>query len=189
MRNYRYQEFQFSRRKLMFVDGQIVYVCCMTNPCREDAVVEYQHTVPKGSNIYSSASDDIGAVSNILFEYTRRSLTNITDIYHAISAFGVIFQRVIGAKLCHGVPDVFFDWFLLWQPRALQSRRSGVTPSWSWSGWDGTSAPDMWDWYTSSITKIRQAQKTRTWIIWYQRKAHDSEECIPVDPTKIPPKG
>ena len=130
--------------------------------------------------------DDIGGVEGVLSEYTGRSLTNITDIYHAIAAFNTRFQTVINANLCHGIPDVFFDWFLLWDPQALQSRRSGITPSWSWSGWVGESFLHMWDWYNRSIIKIRKAQKKRTWIVWYQRKTHDSEECVRVDSIKLP---
>ena len=108
------------------------------------------------------------------------SPTSITLLRH----FTSIFQRVLNANLCHGVPDVFFDWFLLWEPRSLQTRRSGITPSWSWSGWAGEIFSHIWDWYTRSITKVRKAQKKRTWIVWYQRKAHDSEECTRVESNK-----
>jgi hypothetical protein len=77
---------------------------------------------------------------------------------------------------CHGIPDKYFDWFLLWNPRKPQTRRKD-TPSWSWSGWEGESNLGIWDWYNPSITDVQRALRKRTWIIWYQRKAHNSEEC------------
>ena len=149
----------------------------MTDQCREDEVLEEKHAMSEAPS-RNYGGDDIGEVEGIFTEYTGRSLSNVTEIYHAIAAFNTIFRRVINAHLCHGIPDVFFDWFLLWEPNAPQRRRSAITPSWSWSGWDGESFSHIWDWYTRSITKIREAQKKRTWIVWYQRKAHDSEECV-----------
>lgn len=126
-------------------------------------------------------------VSRVFFQNTpavrsQISLTYITQLRHLCNTR---FQTVINAHLCHGIPDVFFDWFLLWDPQALQSRRSG-TPSWSWSGLVGESFLHMWDWYNRSTNKIRKAQKKRTWIVWYQRKTHDSEQCVRVDSIKLP---
>ena len=162
-----------------------MYSCPMTSQCREDEVIEAEHAISEGPDIYTR-EDEISEVEAITTEYSGRSLTNISDIYDAIAAFLVIFKRVIGANLCHGIPDVFFGWFLLWEPLVLQTRRSGVTPSWSWSGWDGKSQSNIWSWYYKSVMKTREAQKKRTWIVWYQRKAHDFEECIRVGSTKAP---
>ncbi|KJA19483.1 hypothetical protein HYPSUDRAFT_890068 [Hypholoma sublateritium FD-334 SS-4] len=178
-RGWTFQEDRFSRRRLLFVSEQAVYSCPMTSQCREDEVIEVEHAISEGPDIYTK-EDDISEVEAIITEYSGRSLTNISDIYDAIAAFLVIFQRVLGANLCHGIPEVFFDWFLLWESLALQTRRSGVTPSWSWSGWDGQSNSRIWSWYFNSVVKTREAQKKRTWVVWYHRKAHDSEECVRV---------
>ncbi|KJA19493.1 hypothetical protein HYPSUDRAFT_69238 [Hypholoma sublateritium FD-334 SS-4] len=179
-RGWTFQEYRFSRRKLLFASGQVVYSCPMTSQCREDEVIETEHAISEGPDIYTMV-DDISEVQGIITEYSGRSLTNISDIYDAITAFLVVFQRAINANLCHGLPSVFFDWFLLWDPVVLQTRRSGVTPSWSWSGWDGKSHIQVWARYWRSVSKIHAAQKNRTWIVWYQRKAHDSEQCVLVN--------
>jgi hypothetical protein len=64
-------------------------------------------------------------------------------------------------------------------PLKPQVRRDR-TPSWSWSGWKGGSWPNISNWYTHNVQSIRKAQRARTWIIWYQRIAHDSAECVRV---------
>lgn len=186
-RDQRYQEEIFSRRILIFLGGQVVYSCAMMNQCREDEVLEPQLAQAQGgiSGHYKDFGvDDIGEIEELVFGYTDRLLSYDEDIYHAIAASIPVLRRLINANLCHGMPDVFFDWFLLWQPQVLQARR-GVGPSWSWSGWKGRSlAPEIWMSYSEKITEIRKAQKTRTWIRWYQRKAHDSDECVRVDTVK-----
>lgn len=156
----------------------------MTDQCREDEVIEDLHANATGNGV-NFRVDDIGEVEENIYEYSNRSLTYDRDIYHAFAAIITVFQRVLNANLCHGIPDVIFDWFLLWQPEALQKRRS-IAPSWSWSGWIGRSSPNIWDAYTRSITKIRKAQAKRTWIIWYQRTAHDSHECVRINTVKTP---
>lgn len=156
----------------------------MTDQCREDEVLEELHATYSYTSRGNSL-DNIGEVEDIIIAYTTRSLTYDGDIYNAIAAMLVVFKRVIDASLCHGIPDVFFDWFLLWQSGGLQQRRS-IAPSWSWSGWIGPSLTGIWTSYTRSINKIRKAQKKRTWIIWYQRKAHDSYECVRVNTVKTP---
>lgn len=173
-----------TKRNLLFIGGQVVFSCGVTDQCREDEVCEDQHALPDGKP-KNDRKDDIGEVEEIIYGYTSRSLTYNEDIYHAIAAMFGVFKRVIDANLCHGIPDTLFDWFLLWEPNVLQTRRSGG-PSWSWSGWIGQSSPNIWDAYTRSIIRIRKAQKKRTWIIWYQREAHDSHHCVRVDRARTP---
>ncbi len=156
----------------------------MTEECREDEVVEDRHADARGGGI-NFRVNDIVEVEELIEGYSSRSLTYDGDIYHAFAAMFTIFQRVLNANLYHGIPDVLFDWFILWRPRALQRRRT-VTPSWSWSGWAGLSSPNIWDAYTSSVTKIREVQQNRTWIVWYQRTAHNSHDCMLINSVNAP---
>ncbi|PPQ75661.1 hypothetical protein CVT26_001889, partial [Gymnopilus dilepis] len=100
-----------------------------------------------------------------------------SDIYDALAGLYRYFKRCLGADLVHGIPNTIFDWSLLWTSFDVQKRRD-KTPSWSWAGWIGQSALSTWFWYDRSIARVRQALRQRTWIIWYQRKAHESEEVI-----------
>jgi hypothetical protein len=120
--------------------------------------------------------DDIGEFEGLIQTYSERVLSYDADIYQAFA--GVSRQLVfrLNTDLCHGIPTVYFDWFLLWGPLSNQVRRT-IAPSWSWAGWIGTSWPRMWDWYNRSIQRIKKAIRKRTWIIWYQRDRHDSTDC------------
>ncbi|KAJ3507764.1 hypothetical protein NLJ89_g6119 [Agrocybe chaxingu] len=176
-RAWTFQEQQFSRRSLVFIGGQVVFRCMQTDQWREDVVFEERRS-RYGSTARSARDvDDIGKYEGLLQSYSGLSITFESDIYHAFAGMIRFIQRELKANLVHGLADAYFDWSLLWTALAPQERRK-CAPSWSWSGWKGESWPHMWDWYSRSIARIRKAQRKRTWIIWYQRKAHDSEEYI-----------
>jgi len=173
-----FQEYSYAKRELIFIGGQVEYTCRRASTAwREDSVFEDQHSKDHGA-IGSSDKDpnEIGEFEQLILAYSGLSLTFHTDIYHAFAGMTRYFKIDLQANLCHGIPDKYFDWFLLWQLQKSQTRRNDA-PSWSWSGWDGESGGDIWDWYENNIKHIQRALRKRTWVIWYQRKAHDSEEC------------
>ena len=109
--------------------------------------------------------------------YSERLLTYETDIWNAFAGLARRLSVRLKTELCHGIPVAYFDWFLLWDPLTDQVRRTNA-PSWSWGGWIGCSWPRMWDWYERDISRIKRAIQKRTWIIWHQRSAHDSPDCV-----------
>jgi hypothetical protein len=127
--------------------------------------------------------DDIGKYEGLIQGYSERVLSFETDVYNAFSGVARELMCRLDTDLCHGMPIVYFDWFLLWGPLAHQTRSLSKTtglpasPSWSWSGWVGCSWPRMWDWYNRSIKRIKKSIRKRTWIIWYERVGHDSTDC------------
>ncbi|KAF8884217.1 heterokaryon incompatibility protein-domain-containing protein [Gymnopilus junonius] len=174
-RAWTYQEQRFTKRSLLFIGGQVVFICMRTDGWREDVFFE-DRTAKFGSTARRDRdADDIGQFEGLIQSYSGLSLTYDTDIYHAFGGMTRYFRTHLRVELCHGMPDAYFDWFLLWHPLGIQTRRKNA-PSWSWSGWYGQSWPHMWDWYSRNRQKVRKALRRRTWIIWYQRKAHDSEE-------------
>ncbi|KAF8971554.1 heterokaryon incompatibility protein-domain-containing protein [Flammula alnicola] len=178
-RAWTFQEQTFMNRSLTFIGGQVVFNCqCISeNEWREDVVFEDQRN--RAGEIDIEDEDDIAQYEALIQEYSALSLTYESDIYHAFAGITRYFNMRLKVNLCHGIPDAYFDWFLLWISLVPQKRRER-NPSWSWSGWIGESWPCMWSWYSRSIPRIRKALRQRTWIIWYQRKAHDSEECVRV---------
>ncbi|KDR74962.1 hypothetical protein GALMADRAFT_570303 [Galerina marginata CBS 339.88] len=177
-RGWTFQERQFAKRSLLFIGGQVVYMCTQTDQWREDVFYETQ-SANSGVATRNRDQDDIGQFEGLIQSYSGLALSYDTDIYHAFAGIIRYFKMELQVNLCHGIPDAYFDWFLLWTSLGPQIRREG-TPSWSWSGWTGESWPNIWNWYSRSITKVREALKERTWIIWYHRKAHDSTECVQV---------
>ena len=170
-----YQEQRFTKRSLQFIGGQVIYTCSKASEWREDVLFEDSKLEKPEPTVYDG--DDIGDLEGLIQNYSGLNLTFDSDIYHAFAGFNNYLKTRLRSTLVHGIPDAFFDWALLWHPLDIQQRRDKA-PSWSWSGWVGESWPHMWDWYNRSIIRIRSALRTRTWIIWYQRKSHDSEEVV-----------
>jgi hypothetical protein len=125
-------------------------------------------TMPREEN-------DIGTFEGLIQSYSALNFTFDSDIYNAFTGIAKYISRGLKSNLCHGIPEAYFDWFLLWTTLEHQTRREKA-PSWSWSGWIGGSWPRIWDWYMRDMDRIRQAQRNRTWIIWYQRIAHNSDK-------------
>ncbi|KAI0870021.1 heterokaryon incompatibility protein-domain-containing protein [Hypoxylon argillaceum] len=182
-RGWTFQEGHFALRSLVFVDGQVAFRC-EGNDAWEAHVFEPLHEVtgPSGK-ARPYENDDIGTYEGLIQGYSERLLSYETDVYNAFAGIGRETMCRLDTDMCHGIPTIYFDWFLLWGPLAEHTRRLSeetglaIGPSWSWSGWIGCSWPHMWDWYTRSIKRIRKAIRKRTWIIWYQRERHGSTHC------------
>ena len=133
---------------------------------------------------FAGTDNDLGEIEGRIQNYSQRELTSETDIYRAFAGIGRQVRRQLKCDLCHGLPSILFDWFLLWQPLREKDgqaiRRRAVAPSWSWAGWRGSAWSRIWDWYTRDMKVVRHGIRRRTWIIWYQRVGHASTECIPI---------
>ncbi|KAF8884196.1 heterokaryon incompatibility protein-domain-containing protein [Gymnopilus junonius] len=169
-RGWTYQEQKFTKRSLIFIGGQAIYKCRTVGQWREDVVFEDEPR--KEITQRPPDPDDISPYVGFIQSYTALSLSYQTDIYNAFAGIARYLKVQLSLNLTHGIPDAFFDWFLLWVPVVPQTRREN-TPSWSWSGWIGESS---WKWLdqSRSMKNIRKAHEERTWIIWYQRNANDS---------------
>ena len=180
---YSYQEQRFGNRQLIFIGGQAVFRCKGVDQWREDLVCEDGFEEQEPSTTMSRDPDDIGQYEGLIQGYSKLGLGYQSDIYNAFAGMARFLKVRLDTDLCHGIPDAFFDWFLLWTSHAPQERRlrdqstAPCAPSWSWAGWQGEAWPNIWNWYNRSIRNVRNALKERTWIVWYQRKGHNSEEC------------
>jgi hypothetical protein len=179
-RGWTYQEQNFATRSLVFIDGKVVFRCQGTDAWEEHLpeTADQIRGQPRRAGAYSG--DDIGETEGTIQTYSERELTYPGDIYNAFAGVSRQLAYRLDTDLCHGIPTIYFDWFLLWFPLKDQARRASphpITPSWSWSGWTGPSWPRMWDWYNRSIRRIRKAIRSRTWIIWHFRLSHSSSEC------------
>ncbi|KAI1369879.1 HET-domain-containing protein [Xylaria arbuscula] len=179
-RGWTYQETCFARRQLIFTGGQVAFTCKYAGNWSEDRVVEDRAFVlnefNEGGSTTWDEDDDIRSYEGPVQNYSDRTLSFPSDVYNAFAGVAQRIRDLLGVDLCHGIPPSYFDWCLLWDPMKELTRRQG-TPSWSWSGWEGGAFPHIWDWYSPKTRRIQKALKVRTWIIWYQRVAHDSTEC------------
>jgi hypothetical protein len=147
-RGWTYQEDIFSHRKLYFEDGCIKWRCKEAFWC-EDSVDDISlGPKPNSANFHymaSSAFPDLERFCMMVNSYNIRELTFPRDALDAfagvLNALSALFD---GGFLC-GLPVLFLDISLLWQPEvSLTSRRLGQTsenirhlPSWTWAGWQG----------------------------------------------------
>jgi hypothetical protein len=97
------------------------------------------------------------ALGQLLGVYNKREFTFSRDTLHALD--GIISSlTAFDDGFLWGLPLMFFDLALLWQPQERLTRRSRskvgpddiVPPSWSWAGWQGELDTDIW---TSGIEK------------------------------------
>lgn len=137
--------------------------------------------VPESS--FAGTDKDIGEIEGLIQNYSDRQFTVESDVFRAFAGVGRQVRRQLQCDVCHGLPTAFFDWFLLWQPLVDAKdgpplHRRPVAPSWSWAGWRGGVFPRTWDWYTRDMQVVRRGIRKRTWIIWHQRLAHASTECV-----------
>jgi hypothetical protein len=74
------------------------------------------------------------------------------DVERAFAGITTILSSTFMVGFLYGLPQLFFDATLLWQPRGNMKRRrpqrithlSTAIPSWSWMGWKGPIDPLSW---------------------------------------------
>ena len=77
--------------------------------------------------------------------FNARKLTHDEDVLDAFAGVQNLHSPGFSGKMLWGIPEVFFDHCILWQPskplrrRKLQCqvRKYKELPSWSWVGWEG----------------------------------------------------
>ncbi|KAF8972430.1 heterokaryon incompatibility protein-domain-containing protein [Flammula alnicola] len=124
-----FQEQLFTPRSLIFIGGQVAFKCSKAEQWREDVVFEDESILTGtsgGLEDTSSASNDIGEFEGLIQSYSGLSLTYDFDIYNAFAGVANRIKSKLKVDLCHGIPDAYFDWFLLWTSLAPQVRRKGA---------------------------------------------------------------
>ena len=81
----------------------------------------------------------LGAWQDIIFEYTKRSLTFQQDVSSALAAVAEVFQPYVGQRYLAGLWDgPMLPSLLLWRalaykPPNIRSRTDYLAPTWSWA--------------------------------------------------------
>jgi hypothetical protein len=100
--------------------------------------------------------------------YTRRSLTEPSDILNAFEGVERVLQNHMDTSMHFGLPLELLDSALLWESSQLLRRREGF-PSWSWAGWMGEI---QWN-FSENVGNVQ------SWIDWHfvdRRKCSVSAE-------------
>jgi hypothetical protein len=148
------QESLLSKRVLIFTDRQIFWSCNRDLFC-EDFYLEKRH-----SNIFRTSTlsliDDyrelnrsLGSLgdkssysqflkySELVKDYTSRSITYQDDALAACRGIFSLLSEKIETTFIHGMPVKFLEQTLIFDTRAFSPRfRRHGFPSWSWLGWN-----------------------------------------------------
>jgi hypothetical protein len=156
-RGWTFQEQMFSRRMAIFVNGKFVWKC-RTSLCQEDfnseLTTEYQSQRGLCDTLISPGWPDMHLFQGLVENYTRRTLTHPCD---SISAFSGVLTSLHGSffgGFLFGLPELYFDVALLWQPYAPLKDRKALAestglpveplPTWSWCRWQGKLNFEPW---------------------------------------------
>ncbi|KAF5868672.1 putative tol protein, partial [Botrytis fragariae] len=157
-RGWTYQEWYFSKRRLVFTDSEVMFLC--NKKQAKETVLDpgshpfenlgYEFKSMKPPNDTEAYSLQCYRLRSHISGYSKRNLSYDCDSLNAFAGILRYYESVAGGDdrpLSHlwGVPLqllgylkegwVFFD--LLWNHEAIAHRRDGL-PSWSWSGWGGS---------------------------------------------------
>lgn len=151
-RAWKFQEEISSRRSLIFA-GEGVHWQCGLAAWFEDRV----ESLPNNTRLLYPASmqDRLGRAipqPQIIFpavvKFNVRHLTFPEDALDAFAGTASVLSRSFRGGFISGLPEVFFDLALLWQPWEFQEYRVVTEndpdiylPSWSWAGFRGSIRP------------------------------------------------
>jgi hypothetical protein len=155
------QELLFSRRAVFFLKNRIVW------ECHCDIWESIDPRPPVGfspakrctnrfmgtaTGLQQSPWPNMDEYSNIVSNYSVRSLTYDKDTVSAFLGITNVLSGSFTGGFIYGLPAVFLDIALLWRPKAFIQRKKNVNlPSWSWMGWDFSAAEvDLTLWKAAS---------------------------------------
>jgi Heterokaryon incompatibility protein (HET) len=180
-RGWTFQEMVFSPRKIMF-QYQMSTWECSCNSCHESSsqvmtdldISAFQPGInPWRTQIRFLEWPDIKQYVALVNDYNLRKLTYPEDGLTAISSLLSIMSSSFQGGFISGLPQMFFDEALLWQPlQPMQRRKFSNTPesplpSWSWVGWEGEIASKSWIGYYSHLMNI-SAKHTESRLLQVQ---------------------
>lgn len=90
-----------------------------------------------------SSWPDMDNYARIVMDYTMRRLSFVEDTERAFAGITSVLSKVFPGGFVWGMPVMFFEVALLWQPQVsirrkvlpLDSTHLNALPSWSWMGW------------------------------------------------------
>ena len=144
------QEYLFSSRKLVFCNGRSVWQCQRENHVEERFSQLHAKRPREITSAVWEGLPDLYSLSILISDFNRRDLSYEEDALSAIAGALQIMSRTFRGGFLYGLPVMFFDLALTWQPRGRMRRRQSsgssqlartnpcALPSWSWIGWKGS---------------------------------------------------
>jgi hypothetical protein len=180
-RGWTFQEEIFSPRKLIF-EGNVIRWECSSAIWHEDhdfnTTAECndpdEERILGAASLFGTQDPNIGQYGQLLGVYNKRQFTYSADALNAFAGIISSLTRAFKGGFFCGLPVMFFDLALLWQPQEAITRRTInaddssdiIPPSWSWAGWQGEIDTKIWErGLGSSETVSARAAVAVTWYI------------------------
>lgn len=170
---HRFQEQLLSRRGIYFVENQVFF------RCREDIYSERLIDQDPGKGdlindivlsmlpLAAGMQEPLTDSEAMLIYYTRRALTNQSDILNALAGIIRRLEEKARCRFLQGLPTAAFDAFIVFWPRKGVLRRRYGFPSYSWAGWKGGLI--IYHKNHRAFQNLNEWLTEDTWIIWYKR--------------------
>jgi hypothetical protein len=157
-RGWTFQEMIFSPRKIMFQYRLVIWECSenswheasLSKVSALPGVAQIHTSINRwASQVQFSALPDVKQYVDMAYEFATRKLTYPQDAWNAISSLLSVMSSSFVGGFISGLPEMFLNEALLWQPREPMQRRvptdaDSLLPSWSWIGWEGEITKDEW---------------------------------------------
>ncbi|OAK94726.1 hypothetical protein IQ06DRAFT_298225 [Phaeosphaeriaceae sp. SRC1lsM3a] len=150
-RGWTFQEQIMSKRAVIFLEGDVFWDCqhavwdqnhLFPSSTEDDLLVPHYETARR---MFNSTRPDFKQYVELVGLYNSRDFTYPQDVLPAISGILGTLTQSFSHGFISGLPRLFVDDALLWQPFSKASRRfakeggstaiHGHLPSWSWCGW------------------------------------------------------
>jgi hypothetical protein len=126
---------------------------------------------------------------SLVSKYNTRDLSYPEDVVSAFAGITTLLSHTFPGGFHFGLPLMFFDAALLWQPQTVVERRlpkdlssfMNPIPSWSWVGWKGYLRINCWDQvgdYFMSEPPFqipRTSVRTVPTVKWYSHQTRSSQ--------------
>ncbi|KAF9872775.1 hypothetical protein CkaCkLH20_09638 [Colletotrichum karsti] len=149
-RGWTLQEFLFAKRRLIFTDGPLRWVCSSVTWYEETRDGAHQSSYIRTPLVnwmgpeYRSPCNSW--ICDAAGEFSGRHLTLPGDAPRAFLGLQNFLSSYFEGGLIYGHPQMFFEGSLLWGHHRVKRRvastnatsREGIVPSWSWLAWQGS---------------------------------------------------
>ncbi|CAP64845.1 uncharacterized protein PODANS_5_3920 [Podospora anserina S mat+] len=202
-RAWTFQERLLSRRSLVFFRGSVIWQCkCSVwvegAAAEPDGMVvdETWRTEKKRPahlafdrhftfELKTPKRPDFRYFEGLVRQYQRRRMTYQADGLRAFSGILDVLSRTYDGGFLHGMPKMFFDVAMLWEPQAgskprlvAPGSRELMFPSWSWASFQGSVANNLSDHTFGNNPSIELTPVVR----WYHAPADEPISFVNLTP-------
>ncbi|KAK2048940.1 hypothetical protein LZ31DRAFT_538734 [Colletotrichum somersetense] len=174
-RAWTFQERMLARRSMIFVDNRVFFQCRQATwseeVCSEAPTSSWTLEMIR-SPLKSFEKNPVRLYLECVELFSGRLLTYQADRLPAFEGMSAVLCPPLRAFLFYGLPDSYFDFALLWEkkvsgPRVKECSDRHLYPSWSWSGWHGTSVWRL-PMISGTLLNLHEWLECHTWVVWYK---------------------